>query len=70
MPNLGGDDCANFDFKRDAPNPRPYKLPQLSLIEVLENVGAKPRTEDEQALLDEIRDRILSELPSSTARTP
>lgn len=69
MPNLGGDDCANFGFKRDAPVPRPYELPELTLIEVLENVGAKPRTEDEQALLDEIRDRLLLELPSETVRS-
>ncbi len=61
MPNIGGDDCANFAFKRDTPNPRPYELPDMSLLEVLDSVGAKPRTEDEQALLDEIRERILAE---------
>jgi hypothetical protein len=56
--NLGGPDCQDFAFKRTAPNPRPYRLPEISLDEVLDNVGAHPRTPDEEALIAEIRARL------------
>jgi hypothetical protein len=56
--NIGGADCQTFPFALREPNPRPYELPELTLQEVLERVGAKPRTADEQALLDEIRSRL------------
>ena len=60
LANLGGDDCSTFGFKRVEPVPRPYELPELSLLDVLDRVGAQPRTPDEEELLAAIRERLLS----------
>jgi hypothetical protein len=49
------------------PNPRPYVLPEVTLHDVLDNVGAHPRTPDEQALIDEIRARLAR--PPASARS-
>jgi hypothetical protein len=65
--NVGGLDCHNFAFKRSLPNPRPYVLPEVTLHDVLDNVGAHPRTPDEQALIDEIRARLAR--PPASARS-
>lgn len=57
--NRGGAECQTFPFKRREPNSRPYELPRLTLDQVLDRVGAQPRTPDETALIAEIRARLL-----------